>query len=99
METKTKAIIVGVSTKDDRYDIDYSLSELKNLAETLDIEIVEAFYQNLDKPNAKTYLGKGKLDEIKMYILVNDIKLVIFNDELSPSQLRNNQDLQGATEV
>ena len=90
---KTKAIIVGVSTKEDRYDIKYSLDELKNLAETLDIEVVESFYQNLDKPNAKTYLGKGKLDEIKMYIIVNNIELVIFNDELSPSQLRNNQEI------
>ena len=87
------AVIIGVSTKNDRYDIEYSLDELTNLANTLDINIVKSFYQNLDKPNAKTYLGKGKLEEIKMFLLVNDIKLVIFNDELSPSQLRNNQEI------
>ncbi len=91
----TNCVLIGVSTKDDYYDIEYSLDELKNLIETLDINVKEKFYQKLEKPNAKTYLGKGKLDEIKMYILVNDIKLVVFNDELSPSQLRNNQDILG----
>ena len=43
----------------------------------------------MDKPNPKTYIGSGKLDEIKAYITENDIKLVIFDDELTPSQLRN----------
>ncbi len=90
-----KCVLVGVSTKNDRYDIEYSLDELTNLVSTLDIQVDKIFYQKLDKPNAKTYLGKGKLDEIKMYLLVNDINLVVFNDELTPSQLRNNQEILG----
>ena len=90
-----KCVLVGVSTKNDRYDIEYSLDELTNLVSTLDIQADKIFYQKLDKPNAKTYLGKGKLDEIKMYLLVNDINLVVFNDELTPSQLRNNQEILG----
>lgn len=88
-----KAIIVGVTTKDDRYDIDYSLDELKNLAQTLDIEIVFKVTQNLDRPNNKTYIGSGKINEVIIAINAYDADMVIFNDELSPSQLRNNQEL------
>lgn len=90
-----KCVLIGVSTKNDRYDINYSLDELTNLVSTLDMQVEKAFYQKLEKPNAKTYVGKGKLDEIKMYLIVNDIQLVVFNDELSPSQLRNNQEILG----
>lgn len=84
-----RALLVGVTTKNDRYDIDYSLNELKNLAETLNIEVVESFYQKLDSPNSKTYIGSGKLSEIVIAINAFDIDLVVFNDELSPAQLRN----------
>ena len=88
-----RAILVGISTKYDRYDIDYSLNELKALAETLDIEVIDSFYQKLDKPNSKTYIGSGKLSEIVIAINAYDIDLVIFNDELSPVQMRNCEDL------
>ena len=84
-----KAILVGVSTNYDRYDLDYSLDELKNLAEALDINVVDRVTQKLDKPNTKTYVGKGKLTEINFSILAHDANIVIFNDELTPSQLRN----------
>ena len=84
-----KAIIVGVSTEYDIYDINYSLDELASLADTLGIECVYSFYQNRDKPDSKTYIGKGKLEEIKFYLLTNEVDMVIFNDELSPTQLRN----------
>ena len=59
-----KAILVGISTKYDRYDIDYSLDELQNLAESLDIECVGKITQQLDSPNPATYVGKGKIQEI-----------------------------------
>ena len=88
-----RALLVGVSTKQDRYDIDYSLDELQNLAESLDIEVVDKFYQKLDYPNSKTYLGSGKLQEIIIAINAYDIDLVIFNDELSPAQLRNCEEI------
>ena len=84
-----RALLVGVTTKNDRYNIDYSLDELKNLAETLDIEVIEKISQNLDAPNPKTYVGSGKLNEIIIAISAYDIDTVIFNDELSPTQLRN----------
>ncbi len=84
-----RALLVGITTKYDRYDIDYSLNELKNLAETLDYEIIDYVTQNLDRPNATSYIGKGKLSEIAIMIHALDIESVIFNDELSPAQLRN----------
>ena len=84
-----KAIIVGVSTQYDIYDINYSLDELASLADTLGIECVYSFYQKREKPDSKTYIGKGKLEEIKFYLLTNEVDMVIFNDELSPTQLRN----------
>lgn len=87
-----RAILVGVTTKLDRYDIKYSLNELQSLAETLNIEVVFKMHQALDAPNSKTYVGSGKLNEIVIAINAYDADMVIFNDELTPSQLRNNQD-------
>ena len=88
-----RAILVGVSTKNDTYDIEYSLTELENLADALDIKCVYKISQKLDKPNSKTYIGSGKLDEIVIAIHAYDADIVIFNDELSPSQLRNVEDI------
>lgn len=87
-----KALIVGVSLEKEPYDIEYSLQELKSLAEALDIEVVEKMYQKLDSINSKTYVGSGKLSEIIIAIHAYDIDLLIFNDELSPSQIRNIQE-------
>lgn len=87
-----KAILVGVSTNYDVYDLDYSLDELENLANALDIECCTKITQKLDKPNPKTYVGKGKLAEIKLALIAYDADIVIFNDELTPSQLRNVND-------
>ena len=83
-----KAILVAVTTKYDKYDIDYSLDELARLCEAIDIEVAFKVTQNLDVPNAKTYVGKGKLEEIKS-LITEGIEMVIFNDELSPSALSN----------
>ncbi|MDE7213041.1 MAG: GTPase HflX, partial [Anaeroplasmataceae bacterium] len=83
------AILVAVTTSYDIYDVDYSLAELKNLAEAIDIKTVFQMSQKLDTPNSKTYVGKGKLDEIIIAIKAYDADIVIFNDELTPSQLRN----------
>ncbi len=65
------------------------LKELAFLAETAGAIVVQEFTQKVDYPNTKTYVGKGKLQEIKEYVRENEIQLVIFDDELSPSQLRN----------
>jgi GTP-binding protein HflX len=65
------------------------LDELEFLAETAGAVTIRKFFQKLPFPNPKTYVGTGKLDEIKEYIQQESIDLVIFDDELSPSQLRN----------
>ena len=84
-----KAIIVGVELNNSEYTLDYSLTELTNLAKSLDIEVVERISQKLDRINPKYCIGSGKVEEIKMYITTYDINTVIFDDELSPSQIRN----------
>ena len=92
MET---AILVGLITKtqDERKTNEY-LDELAFLAETAGAEVVKRFTQKLDQANSVTYVGKGKLDEIKEYIRreeeeEREIGMVIFDDELSAKQIRN----------
>lgn len=65
------------------------LDELEFLAETAGAVTKRKFIQKIQKPNSKTYVGSGKLEEIKEYVSENGIDLVIFDDELAPSQLRN----------
>ncbi len=85
-----RAIFIGVIRQnEDESRVNEYLDELEFLAETAGAEGVKRFIQKLDKPNPKTYIGSGKLDEIKLYIEENEINLVIFDDELTPSQLRN----------
>lgn len=85
-----KAVFVGVirQNDDEKRILEY-LDELEFLAETAGAVGCKRFLQKMDKPNPKTYIGSGKLEEIKNYITENEIGLVIFDDELTPSQLRN----------
>lgn len=83
------AIIVGVTTKYDLYDVDYSLDELEKLANVVGYNVKQRVTQSLEKPIAKSYIGKGKLDEIKVMVDFFNIDAVIFNDELSPAQIKN----------
>lgn len=85
---KTKAILVGIPLGTDE-DFDYQMNELAGLCEARDIEIVDTITQNLDHPISKTYIGSGKLLEIKQQIDVLNANLVVFLDELSPIQLKN----------
>ena len=89
------AVLVGLITKtqDERKTNEY-LDELAFLAETAGAEVVKRFTQKLDQANSVTYVGKGKLDEIKQYIkdeeeAEREIGMVIFDDELSAKQIRN----------
>lgn len=83
-------ILIGVINKlqDDGLSKEY-LDELAFLAETYGLSTVRAFTQKLDKPDKSTFIGKGKLSEIKNFVSENKIDVVIFDDELSPSQQRN----------
>lgn len=83
-----KGILVGVNLqKDDHFD--YSMEELANLAEALNVDVVGMITQNLERVTPSHYVGTGKIDEIKALYEETDANIVIFNDELSPSQIRN----------
>ena len=87
-----RAILVGLITpeQDERKANEY-LDELEFLSDTAGAVTVKKFLQRLDYPNSKTFVGSGKLEEIKAFVQDedNDISLAIFDDELSPAQLRN----------
>lgn len=85
---KTVFVAVQKQNDDPRKTEEY-LDELQFLAETAGAYGEKRFVQKMERPNTKTYVGTGKLLEIKEYIADNEIDLVIFDDELSPSQLRN----------
>lgn len=88
--TAEKAVIIGVVTqKQSLDDVTEYLDELAFLAETAGAITVKRFTQKVEYPHPKTFVGKGKLDEVRQYIKSNSIDLAIFDDELSPSQLRN----------
>lgn len=83
------AVLVGLITPKvtERQVQDY-LDELAFLSTTAGISPVKSFVQRLDMPNSATFVGKGKLEEIASYVQENEIGLAIFDDELSPKQLR-----------
>nr|GEU68468.1 GTPase HflX [Tanacetum cinerariifolium] len=87
-----KAYLVGVARKDDTselFSIEESLKELAQLADTAGLMVVDSTYQKLSTPNPRTYIGSGKVAEIKTAINGYGVETVIFDDELSPGQLRN----------
>ena len=83
-----KAILVGVNLRNDEH-FDYSMEELENLAEALNVEVAGIITQNLERITPSHYVGTGKIEEIKNFYDEAQANLVIFNDELSPSQIRN----------
>lgn len=89
-EEQEFCILVGVAhAKISEEEALEHLDELRFLAKTAGAETEHQFLQKLPMPNSKTFVGTGKLEEIKEYIKAKDIEMVIFDDELSPSQLRN----------
>jgi GTP-binding protein HflX len=84
------AILIGIIDQDqDAATLEEYLQELAFLTETAGAIPEKTFVQKLDYPNPRTFVGSGKLLEIREYVATNKIDLVIFDDELSPSQLRN----------
>ncbi|GKC29994.1 GTPase HflX, partial [Tanacetum coccineum] len=82
-----KAYLVGVARKDDTselFSIEESLKELAQLADTAGLMVVDSTYQKLSTPNPRTYIGSGKVTEIKTAINGYGVETVIFDDELSP---------------
>jgi GTP-binding protein HflX len=85
-----KAVLIGIITQQqDETQSDEYLDELEFLTSTAGGVAVKRFVQKMEKPNPKTFLGVGKLDEVSAYIKSNGIGTAIFDDELSPAQIRN----------
>jgi GTP-binding protein HflX len=92
-ETRKKdetAVIVGVINQNQRLEqAEEYLEELAFLALTAGALVKKRYLQRLTFPNPRTFIGEGKLQEIADYVVAEEIDIVIFDDELSPSQLRN----------
>lgn len=96
IETKIKqdstvnAVLVGVIHQGQTEELENEyLEELKFLAETAGAETLKIFTQKLSHPDSRTFVGKGKLEEIKIYLSTRNVQLVIFDDELTGSQIKN----------
>lgn len=87
---RERTVLVGVVTREQDFNrVTEYLEELAFLVDTAGGIPVKKFYQKLEIPDPGTYVGKGKLEEIREYVRMNDIDLVIFDEELSPGQIRN----------
>ncbi|MBN9285430.1 MULTISPECIES: GTPase HflX [Flavobacterium] len=85
-----KTVIVGIITKEQSEEkLSEYLDELEFLTFTAGGEVIKRFSQKMEKPNPKTFVGTGKMEEINYYIKDNDVKTVIFDDELTPAQQKN----------
>ncbi|MBK7108475.1 MAG: GTPase HflX [Chitinophagales bacterium] len=88
-----KAVLVGLVTQEQTLEqLNEYLDELEFLAATAGAVTINKIYQKLERPDIRTYVGKGKLQEIKDYAEEHEADLIIFDDELSPSQQRNIED-------
>ena len=90
MEQKERALLVGVNTKEDQ-EFEYSMEELAGLASACQMEVVGIITQNMDRPNQAIYIGSGKVAEVKDMAGLLEADIIVFNNALSPSQLRNLQ--------
>lgn len=90
LQEEQRAVLVGVIQKDQTEDqVNEYLGELAFLAETAGASTIKIFKQRLQHPDSRTFVGKGKLEEIKDYVRSRNINLVIFDDELTGSQIQN----------
>src|SRR6056300_1072309 len=87
---RERCVLVAIVNKqqDEEKALEY-LEELRFLADTAGADTVHMFTQKLSRPDSKTFLGSGKMEEIKSFIHDNDVDIAIFDDELTPSQLKN----------
>jgi len=90
IQKEIKAVLVGLINKEQtEHLVNEYLDELAFLADTAGAKVIKRFTQRLPHPDSKTFIGKGKLEEIKKYIAGRDIEIAIFDDELSGSQITN----------
>ncbi len=87
---KETAVLVGLISKNQSEEqVNEYLDELAFLAETAGAETLKRFTQKLEHPDSRTFIGSGKLEQIRVFMVENNVKLAIFDDELSGSQIRN----------
>ena len=86
---KIRAILVGLNTDKSDDDFERSMNELKELTKAIDIDVAAVITQSLPAPDKGTYIGSGKVEEIGASLDVFDADIIIFNDSLSPMQVRN----------
>ena len=92
--TFEKTILVGIiNSNQEEEKLNEYLAELTFLTFTAGGKVIKVFKQKIDIPNTKTFIGSGKLIEIKKYVFENDISCVIFDDELTPTQQRNIEEI------
>ena len=85
-----KAVLIGVVTQQQSEEkLNEYLDELEFLTYTAGGEVVKRFTQKLERPNPKTFIGTGKIEDVRAFIEANDVKTAIFDDELSPAQQKN----------
>ena len=88
-EKKVRAILVGLDQGGNDLDFERSMDELKELTRAIDIEVACTVTQSLPNPDRSTYIGSGKVEEIRNSLDVFEADIIIFNDTLSPMQIRN----------
>ena len=92
-DIKTKAVLVGIVTdRGNAEEVEKSVYELGQLLDTAGGETFAVVIQNKSTPDPRTLIGKGKVQEISELCANNGVKLVIFDEELSPAQIRNLED-------
>ena len=88
--TYEKAVLIGVVTQQQSEDkLNEYLDELEFLTYTAGGQVLKRFTQKMEKPNPKTFIGTGKIEDVRAFIQANDVKTAIFDDELSPAQQKN----------
>ncbi len=88
-EQESAVLVALIPQQQNERQVNEYLDELAFLTETLGAKTVHKFTQRLEKPDVRTFVGTGKLEEIKAYVTHFDVNMVIFDDDLSPSQMRN----------
>jgi GTP-binding protein HflX len=89
IKTETAVLVGVILSRQSEEEVNDNLEELEFLAETAGAVTQKRFLQKIDVPNPRTFVGSGKVLEIKEYVEQNDIDIIIFDDELTPTQLRN----------
>lgn len=96
IQPQQKTVIVGVQLQNEPAEFSYSMQELRNLAMACDLDVVDELVQKASQVNPSHYIGTGKLQELSALLEAHEAQVVVFNDELSPSQIRN---LETALEI